>query len=261
MREMKFMIPMHGLLLTILTPKPHLLGYANQMPLLPNRNPKTLTLSQAPPIFIQHNVLPVGGHRSEPFYFDLWLVDCILCGRKVNLGYLMVQQMSNLLTSAHGILPYGMILTTLFRACHIDLSTKTDVRMPKPSDAINNACTTRLGYEYIEGKQLEKGSHVPAALDYEIDEDAETNVPPPSPQHLHLFHLALSHPLSVLSGTLIYHSRLTALVLTCELSLRITLITLTPLRLSKPPCLSFCDFSFHLHRLSSCFIYFYFDVL
>ena len=93
----------------------------------------------------------------------------------------MVQQMSNLLTSAHGILPYGMILTTLFRACHIDLSTKTDVRMPKPSDAIDNACIARLGYEYIEGQWLEKGARVPAALDDEIDEEAEMDIPPPSP--------------------------------------------------------------------------------
>ena len=65
-------------------------------------------------LFVQHNIIPTGGHRSEPSYFDLWLVDCILCGRKVNLGYLMVQQMSNLLTSVHDILPYGMVLTLMF---------------------------------------------------------------------------------------------------------------------------------------------------
>ena len=41
-------------------------------------------------LFVQHNILPQGGHRSEPSYIDLRLVDCILCGRKVNLGYLIV---------------------------------------------------------------------------------------------------------------------------------------------------------------------------
>ena len=65
-------------------------------------------------LFVQYNIIPTGGQRSEHFYFDLWLVDCILCGRKVNLGYLMVQQISNLLTFAHGILPYGMVLTLMF---------------------------------------------------------------------------------------------------------------------------------------------------
>ena len=79
----------------------------------------------------------------------------------------------------HGILLYGMILTTLFRTCHIDLSTEIIVRMPKPSDAIDNACIARLGYEYINGQWLKKGAYVPIALNDEIDEEAEMDVPPP----------------------------------------------------------------------------------
>ena len=59
-------------------------------------------------IFVQHNILTRGGHRSEPSYMDLWLVDSILCGRKVNLGFLIVQHMANVLASAHSVLPYGM---------------------------------------------------------------------------------------------------------------------------------------------------------
>ena len=65
-------------------------------------------------LFIQHNILPRGGHRSEPSYIDLWLVDYIMCGRKVNLGYLIVQHIANVLTSAHSVLPYGMLLTIIF---------------------------------------------------------------------------------------------------------------------------------------------------
>ena len=60
--------------------------------------------------------------------------------------------------------------------------------MPKPSDVIGNACIARLGYEYIEGQWLEKGARVPAALDDEIYEEAEMDVPPPSP------HVAPSPP-------------------------------------------------------------------
>ena len=41
-------------------------------------------------LFVQHNIFPQGGHRSESSYIDLWLVDYILYGRKVNLGYLIV---------------------------------------------------------------------------------------------------------------------------------------------------------------------------
>ena len=50
-------------------------------------------------LFVQHNILPRGGHKSEPSYIDLWLVDSILCGRKVNLGFLIVQHMANVLSS------------------------------------------------------------------------------------------------------------------------------------------------------------------
>ena len=160
----------------------------------------------------------------------------------------MVQHMSNLLTSAHGILAYGMILTTLFRACHIDLSTKTDVRMPKPSNAIDNACITRLGYEYIEGQWLEKGACVPAALEDDIDKEA---IPPPSP------HVVTSPPplgtRSSFECPKWYTDllpQIDSLSLDREPSPRITFIALIPLRLSKLPCSSFCDLSFHLHNLS-----------
>ena len=60
--------------------------------------------------------------------------------------------------------------------------------MPKPSNAIDNACVARLGYEYIGGQWLEKGARAPAASDDEIDEEAEMDVPLPSP------HVAPSPP-------------------------------------------------------------------
>ena len=65
-------------------------------------------------LFVQHNLLPWGAHRSEPSYMDLWLVDSIFCGRKVKLGFLIVQHIVNILSSAHSVLPYGMLLTTIF---------------------------------------------------------------------------------------------------------------------------------------------------
>ena len=74
-----------------------------------------------------------------------------------------------------------MVLTLMFRACCFDLSTETYLRIPKPSNAIDNACITRLGYECINGDWREKGAYVPDALDDKIDEEAEIDIPPPSP--------------------------------------------------------------------------------
>ena len=65
-------------------------------------------------LLVQHNILPQGGHRSEPSYVDLWLIDCILCDRKVNLSYLIAHHIANVLTFAHSVLPYGMLLIILF---------------------------------------------------------------------------------------------------------------------------------------------------
>ena len=67
----------------------------------PKSKSKDLTLqARLLLLFVQHNILPQGGHRSEPSYLDLWLVDSILCGSKVNLGFLIVQHMTNVLFSA-----------------------------------------------------------------------------------------------------------------------------------------------------------------
>ena len=107
---------------------------SNSWPILANFNPqealrrlcKPNTLAHKPKskdltlearlflLFVQHNILPRGRHRSESSYFDWWLVDSILCGRKVNLGYLILQHMANVLSSAHSILPITCFLLHCF---------------------------------------------------------------------------------------------------------------------------------------------------
>ena len=99
-------------------------------------------------LFVQYNIFSWGGHRSEPSYMDMWLVDFIMCGRKVNLAYLIVQHMVNVLSFAYSVLPYNMFLTTIF--CHfgIELDGETNIRFNKPSDAIDNSYIAQLGYKY-----------------------------------------------------------------------------------------------------------------
>ena len=88
--------------------------------------------------------------------------------------------MANVLTFAHSVLPYGILLTTLFRACDLDLDSETDIRVSKPSDAIDNACIAWLGYEY-NGRQWIEKAHTLVVVDVDIDEEAEMDIPPPSP--------------------------------------------------------------------------------
>ena len=104
-----------------------------------------------------------------------------MCGRKVNLGYLIVQHMVNVLTFAHSVLPYGMLFTTLFRACDLDLDSESDIRTSKLSDAIDHASIAHLGYEFDGRCWVEKAGRTPIVVDVDIDEKAEMDIPHPLP--------------------------------------------------------------------------------
>ena len=127
-------------------------------------------------LFIQHNILPRGGHLRGPTYVDLWLIYSILMGCKVNLGFLIIQHMSKVLTSSRSILPYGMLLTSVFQSFGVNLDSEVDLRMSKAFDYIDNACISRLGYKFDGGHWDEKGGR--AAM---VDEEAEMDILPPSP--------------------------------------------------------------------------------
>ena len=93
--------------------------------------------------------------------------------------------MANVLNFAHSVLPYGMLLTTLFWACDLNLDSESGTRVCKPSDAIDHAWITQLGYEYDGRQWIEKVSRAPAVVDVETEEEAEMDIPPPSPAAPH----------------------------------------------------------------------------
>ena len=111
-----------------------------------------------------------------------------MCGRKVNLGYLIVQHMVNVLTFAHSVLPYGMLFTTLFRACDLDLDSESDIMISKLLDAIDHACIAHLGYEFDGRRWVEKAGRAPTVVDVDTDEETEMDIPPPSPTAPHSPH-------------------------------------------------------------------------
>ena len=88
--------------------------------------------------------------------------------------------MANVLTSANNVLSYDILLTTLFRACDLDLDSENDTRMSKPSDTIDNNYIARLGYEY-NGRQWIEKARAPTIVDVNTDEEVEMDIPPPSP--------------------------------------------------------------------------------
>ena len=85
------------------------------------------------------------------------------------VGFLIVQHMSNVLFLAHSVLPYGMLLTTIFHHFDLDLDGEFIVRVSKPSDAIDNGSISRLGYELHGHEWVEKTTHVPTTIEVESD--------------------------------------------------------------------------------------------
>ena len=101
-------------------------------------------------------------------------------GRKVNLDFLIIQHMSKAITSSRSILPYGMLLTTVFQSSGVDFNSEVDIRMSKPFEYIGNACITRLGYEF-DGRGWVKKARAPAVVKVDTDKEAEIDIPPSSP--------------------------------------------------------------------------------
>ena len=91
--------------------------------------------------------------------------------------------MANVLTSAYSVLPYCMLLTTIF--CHfgLDLNSESDIWVSKPSDAIDNGSISQLGYE-LHGHQWVKKTTCSPAVEINSDEEVAMDIPPSSPRPL-----------------------------------------------------------------------------
>ena len=93
------------------------------------RNPNAHSLSIKCRVLyhiITFSIIPQGGHIEELSYLEAFLVDSLLMGRKVNLGYIMLNHMISCCESTTRVLPYGRFLTKIFRKFGLDLLTKTE---------------------------------------------------------------------------------------------------------------------------------------
>ena len=71
-------------------------------------------------------LLPQGGHRDEVFYLEAFIVDSILTGRRIYVGFLMMMHMTSCYESTTQVLPYDRFLTQVFKDAGVDLSRETD---------------------------------------------------------------------------------------------------------------------------------------
>ena len=75
-------------------------------------------------------LLPRDRHRDEVSYLDAFLVDFILTGIQIHVGYLMMMHMISCCDSMTRVLPYDRFLTRVFKDVEVDLSKEIDFEAP-----------------------------------------------------------------------------------------------------------------------------------
>ncbi|KAL2491277.1 Uncharacterized protein Adt_26905 [Abeliophyllum distichum] len=93
---------------------------------------------------IAHIIVPRKGHHDEVNHYDVFLLDSILLGQKLDFPYIMIQHMNSVLSGTRPkALPYGMILTKVFE--HFGVSIHDSVALlPKATDTINISTLKRM---------------------------------------------------------------------------------------------------------------------
>ncbi|KAL2466597.1 Uncharacterized protein Adt_42448 [Abeliophyllum distichum] len=138
---------------------------------------------------IAHIIVPQKGHHDEVNHYDVFLLDSILFGRKLDFPYIMIQHMNYILSGTRPkALPYGMILTKIFE--HFGISFHDSVALiPKATDTINIATLKCMKIFKEDGQWVAKSmgfddesslSTLPFEGGEEMDEDGDE--PPPRPR-------------------------------------------------------------------------------
>ncbi|KAL6325068.1 hypothetical protein AAG906_022276 [Vitis piasezkii] len=92
-------------------------------------------------------LLPRGGHRDEVSYYEAFLVDSLLTGRRIHVGYVMMRHMMSCCESTTRVLPYGRFLTRVFKDAGIDLSIETEFEAPSIYDTYDEHSLGRMKLE------------------------------------------------------------------------------------------------------------------
>ncbi|KAL6337932.1 hypothetical protein AAG906_005397 [Vitis piasezkii] len=111
-------------------------------------------------------LLPRGGHRDEVSYLEAFIVDSILMGRLIHVGYLMMMHMISYYESTTRVLPYDHFLTRVFKDVGVDLSRETDFEAPTSYDTYDEQSLGRA--ERLPGQAQGQGQMHPG-----VEEEAE----------------------------------------------------------------------------------------
>ena len=91
--------------------------------------------------------LPQGGHRDEVSYYKAFVIDSILTGKRIHLGYLMMMYMIACCESATRVLFHGRFISWVFKDASIDLSKETNFEAPNTYDTYDDQSIGLMKFE------------------------------------------------------------------------------------------------------------------
>ena len=92
-------------------------------------------------------LLPRGGHRDEVSYLEAFIVDSILTGRWIHIGYLMMMHMISCVESMTRVLSYCRFLTRVLKDVGVNLSREKDFEAPTSYDMYDEQSLGRMKLE------------------------------------------------------------------------------------------------------------------
>ena len=108
-------------------------------------------------------LLPRGEHRDEVFYLEAFIVDSILTGRWIHVGYLMMMHLLSCCESTTRVLPYDRFLTRVFKDAGVDLSRETNFEAPTSYDTYDEQSLGRTKFEKtLDGSWIRRAERPPA---------------------------------------------------------------------------------------------------
>ena len=125
-------------------------------------------------------LLPWGEHRDEVSYYETFLMDFLLTGGLIHLGYLIMMHVISCCESTTRVLPYDRFLTRVFKDIEVDLIRETNFEAPGSYDMYDDLSMGRMKFEKApDGSWVRWEERLPAQVRWQgethpgVDEEAK----------------------------------------------------------------------------------------
>lgn len=123
-------------------------------------------------LFISNNVIPRASHKDEITHLDMYMMWTLLTGTNINLSYTIIRHMLSIFgdTTHRVALPYGALLTTIFKNFGVQLKDELQRVNLRKSDVLGTTTFKRMEYVFQNSVWIPK---IGDAYDHDVDIDVD----------------------------------------------------------------------------------------